>query len=36
VDARGAPERVGQAHPTDQITDLGAHLGPRRRDRHRQ
>jgi len=23
-----APERVGQAHPTDQITDFGAHLGP--------
>jgi choline dehydrogenase-like flavoprotein len=21
-------ERVGQAHPADQITDLGAHLGP--------
>ena len=28
VDAGGAPERVGQAHPADQITDLGAHLGP--------
>jgi len=28
VDAGGAPERVGQAHPTDQITDLGALLGP--------
>jgi hypothetical protein len=28
VDAGCAPERVGQAHPADQITDLGAHLGP--------
>ena len=33
---RGAPQSgFGQAHPTDQITNLGAHLGhPRRRDRH--
>ena len=28
VDAGRAPERVGQAHLADQITDLGAHLGP--------
>ena len=28
VDSGRAPERVGQAHAADQITDLGAHLGP--------
>jgi transposase InsO family protein len=28
VEAGGAPERVGQAHPADQNMDLGAHLGP--------
>lgn len=28
VNAGGAPERVGLAHPADQITDLGAHPGP--------
>ena len=27
MDAGGAPQRVGQAHPADQIADLGAHLG---------
>ncbi|TPV99489.1 MAG: hypothetical protein USCAAHI_01074 [Beijerinckiaceae bacterium] len=37
VDAGGAPERVGQAHPADQITNLVLIWGrPRRRDRHRQ
>ena len=30
VDAGRAPQRVGQAHPADQIADLGAHLGPSR------
>ena len=30
VDAGRAPERVGEAHSTDQITDFGAHLGPSR------
>ena len=30
VDAGRTPERVGEAHPTDQITDLGVHLGPLR------
>jgi len=28
VDAGRAPERVCHAHLADQITDLGAHLGP--------
>ena len=28
VDAGRAPEGVGQAHLTDQITNLCAHLGP--------
>jgi hypothetical protein len=28
VDARCAPERVVEAHPTDQITDFVARLGP--------
>ena len=27
MDAGGAPQRVGQTHPADQIADLGAHLG---------
>ena len=27
VDSGRPPERVGQAHVADQITDLGAHLG---------
>jgi hypothetical protein len=28
VDARRPPERVGEAHPTNQITDFSAHLRP--------
>ena len=30
VDAGRAPERIGEAHPADQITDFGTHLGPPR------
>jgi hypothetical protein len=30
MDAGRAPERVGQAHPMDQITDFATHLGPAR------
>jgi hypothetical protein len=30
VDAGRAPERVGEAHLTYQITDFGTHLGPPR------
>jgi hypothetical protein len=28
VDPGRAPERIGEAHPADQITDFGIHLGP--------
>src|SRR6516162_4303491 len=30
VDAGRTPERIGDAHPTDQITGLRAHYGPSR------
>ena len=37
MDARRAPKRIGEAHLTDQIADLGRSSGrPRGRDRQRQ